>query len=58
MGEAPVKRSTQAFLTTHMGSLPRPHAVVEHIAAKFAGEPFDPAELDREISDARPRCRA
>jgi 5-methyltetrahydropteroyltriglutamate--homocysteine methyltransferase len=38
-----MKRSTDRILTTHVGSLIRPPALREFLAAKEAGEPFDKA---------------
>lgn len=34
------------FLTTHVGSLPRPQAVVDQIFARERGEPLDEAAFD------------
>jgi 5-methyltetrahydropteroyltriglutamate--homocysteine methyltransferase len=36
-----MKRSTDRILTTHVGSLIRPPALREFLAAKEAGQPFD-----------------
>ena len=36
-----MKRSTDRILTTHVGSLIRPPALREFLAAKEAGKPFD-----------------
>jgi 5-methyltetrahydropteroyltriglutamate--homocysteine methyltransferase len=47
-----MKRSIGRILTTHTGSLPRPHALVVHTREKYSGQPSDPSELEREISDA------
>src|SRR5262245_66265874 len=38
-----MKRSTDRVLTTHVGSLIRPAALREFLAAKEAGKPFDQA---------------
>ena len=32
--------------TTHIGSLPRPHALLDLMKAKFAGQPFDEAKFE------------
>jgi len=45
-------RSTDAILTTHVGSLPRTPAVVDLLLRKEQGEPYDPAELDRAVAEA------
>ncbi|PYN94985.1 MAG: methionine synthase [Candidatus Rokuibacteriota bacterium] len=36
-----MKRSTDRILTTHCGSLPRPHDLLDLIKAKLGGEPYD-----------------
>ncbi|HEY9359870.1 MAG TPA: hypothetical protein VIQ50_05510, partial [Xanthobacteraceae bacterium] len=41
--DARMKRSTDRILTTHVGSLIRPPALREFLAAKEAGKPFDQA---------------
>src|SRR5690606_42120742 len=45
-------RSTDAILTTHVGSLPRTPAVVDLLLRKEQGEAYDPAELDRAVAEA------
>jgi 5-methyltetrahydropteroyltriglutamate--homocysteine methyltransferase len=40
------------ILTTHVGSLPRPHHLLDQMKAKIAGENVDPATYDRHVSDA------
>jgi len=50
-----MKRSTDRILTTHVGSLPRPAALLERAAARRRGEPADPAAdaelLRRSVAD-------
>ena len=46
-----MKRSTDRFLTTHTGSLPRPDDLIRMMYAKEEGVPVDPARARR----ARPR---
>jgi len=41
-----MKRSTDRILTTHVGSLPRPEAVVELLFAQDRGEAYDPGRFD------------
>ena len=36
-----MKRSTERLLTTHVGSLARPHELLELMKAVVAGEPYD-----------------
>jgi 5-methyltetrahydropteroyltriglutamate--homocysteine methyltransferase len=47
-----VKRSTERFLTTHTGSLPRPADLVQIMFAKEEGIPVDGAVLSRRIARA------
>jgi len=44
--------STDRILTTHVGSLPRPPALVEILVKKDHGEPFDHAEFARLTTQA------
>jgi 5-methyltetrahydropteroyltriglutamate--homocysteine methyltransferase len=45
-------RSTERIVTTHVGSLPRPKSLLRLILARYAGEPVDDAELERELDAA------
>src|SRR5690349_16561755 len=45
-------RSTERFLTTHTGSLPRPDDLVRMMYAKEEGVPVEPAALDKRVGDA------
>ena len=36
-----IQQNTDRIQTTHIGSLPRPHAVLDMMKAKFAGQPYD-----------------
>jgi 5-methyltetrahydropteroyltriglutamate--homocysteine methyltransferase len=47
-----MKRSTDRILTTHVGSLARPHPLLDLMRAKVAGQPFDPNEFDRQARAA------
>jgi 5-methyltetrahydropteroyltriglutamate--homocysteine methyltransferase len=42
-----MKQSTDRILTTHVGSLPRPPAVVDYLLRKERGQPFDPAGFEQ-----------
>src|SRR3984893_5315857 len=44
-----MKRSSDAILTTHTGSLPRPDDLVELLYAQESGEPVDSAALQARI---------
>ena len=47
-----MKLSTDRILTTHVGSLPRPQALVDLLVKKDHGEPYDHAELARRARQA------
>jgi 5-methyltetrahydropteroyltriglutamate--homocysteine methyltransferase len=47
-----MKRSTERFLTTHTGSLPRPEDLIRMMYAKEEGVPIDRAALARRIRSA------
>lgn len=44
------QQNKDRILTTHIGSLPRPHAVLDLMKAKYGKQSYDPAALDREIA--------
>jgi 5-methyltetrahydropteroyltriglutamate--homocysteine methyltransferase len=47
-----LQQNTDRIQTTHIGSLPRPHDVLELLKAKFAGQPYDQNMLDATIAKA------
>jgi 5-methyltetrahydropteroyltriglutamate--homocysteine methyltransferase len=47
-----MKRSTERFLTTHTGSLPRPDDLIRMMYAKEEGVPVDPAALAARVRSA------
>jgi 5-methyltetrahydropteroyltriglutamate--homocysteine methyltransferase len=47
-----MKLSTDRILTTHVGSLPRPRALLDLLRLKLTGEPVDQAALDARIAQA------
>ena len=47
-----MQRSTERFLTTHTGSLPRPPDLIRMMYAKEEGVPVDPAALSQRVADA------
>ena len=47
-----MKRSTDRILVTHVGSLPRPHAVLDMMKAKLAGQGYDAKTYESEIRNA------
>ena len=47
-----IQQNTDRIQTTHIGSLPRPHAVLDMMKAKFAGQPYDQKTYDATIAKA------
>ncbi|HEY8244952.1 MAG TPA: cobalamin-independent methionine synthase II family protein [Casimicrobiaceae bacterium] len=47
-----MKRSTDRFLTTHTGSLPRPDDLIRMMFAKEEGVPVDPSALEQRVAGA------
>jgi 5-methyltetrahydropteroyltriglutamate--homocysteine methyltransferase len=47
-----MKQSTDRILTTHVGSLARPHPLLELIRAQAAAQPFDADEFDKQTRAA------
>ena len=44
-----MQRSAERFLTTHVGSLPRPNDIVRSMFAKEDGVPLDDEDAGREL---------
>ena len=47
-----MKLSTDRILTTHVGSLPRPHPLVALLIKKDRNEPYDAAEFAAQVRQA------
>ncbi len=47
-----MRASTERILVTHVGSMPRPREVVDLLARKEAGEPYDRAAFDAAMTGA------
>src|SRR6266481_3528262 len=51
-----IQQNTDRIQTTHIGSLPRPHAVLDLMKAKFSGQPYDQkiynATIARAVKDS------
>ena len=47
-----LQQNTNRIQTTHIGSLPRPHEVLDILKAKYNGQPYDPKTLDATIAKA------
>ena len=46
----PLQQNTDHIQTTHIGSMPRPHALLDLLKAKYAGQPYDQATLDATLA--------
>jgi 5-methyltetrahydropteroyltriglutamate--homocysteine methyltransferase len=47
-----IQQNTDRIQTTHIGSLPRPHDLLDLMKAKFAGQPFDQEKYDAILAKA------
>lgn len=47
-----IQQNTDRIQTTHIGSLPRPHKLLDIMKRKFGGEPFDQSEFDATLRQA------
>lgn len=47
-----LQQNTNHIQTTHIGSLPRPHNLLDMLKAKFAGQPFDDARFEKALKQA------
>ena len=47
-----MRRSTDRILTTHVGSLARPHELLDTMKERENGRPYDHELLDRQVQDA------
>jgi 5-methyltetrahydropteroyltriglutamate--homocysteine methyltransferase len=50
------QHSIGRILTTHVGSLPRPHALLDMMKARLAGQSGDEAAYQKAVSDAVAQC--
>lgn len=41
-----IQQNTDRIQTTHIGSLPRPHALLDMLKAKYGGQPYDEAAFE------------
>jgi len=51
-----VQQNTNRIRTTHIGSLPRPHALLDMLKAKFEGKPVDQTAYDAKLSSSVEDC--
>jgi len=47
-----LQQNSGRIQTTHIGSLPRPHHLLDRLKAKFSGQPFDEKAFDSELRQA------
>jgi 5-methyltetrahydropteroyltriglutamate--homocysteine methyltransferase len=47
-----LQQNTDRIQTTHIGSLPRPHNVLDLLKAKFSGKPYDEKTLEAALTKA------
>ena len=48
----PIQQNTNRIQTTHIGSLPRPHCLLDVMKLKYAGKPYDQAAYDATLKRA------
>jgi 5-methyltetrahydropteroyltriglutamate--homocysteine methyltransferase len=51
-----VQQNTNHIQTTHIGSLPRPHNLLDLLKAKYAGQPYDERQLASVLTQAVADC--
>jgi 5-methyltetrahydropteroyltriglutamate--homocysteine methyltransferase len=51
-----VQQNTDHIQTTHIGSLPRPHQLLDILKAKYAGQPYDETALGATLKQAVADC--
>jgi 5-methyltetrahydropteroyltriglutamate--homocysteine methyltransferase len=47
-----IQQNTDRILTTHIGSLPRPHGLLDVMKAKYSGKPYDEAAFQQALRKA------
>src|SRR5262245_37814414 len=51
-----LQQNTTRIQTTHIGSLPRPHALLDIMKAKLNHQPYDPQEYKAKLTNAVADC--
>ena len=51
-----VQQNTAHIQTTHIGSLPRPHNLLDMLKAKYAGQSYDEGQLNSVLTQAVADC--
>ena len=49
------QQNTDRIQTTHIGSLPRPHALLDIMKAKYGGQPYNRKNYDEMVAESRRR---
>jgi 5-methyltetrahydropteroyltriglutamate--homocysteine methyltransferase len=44
-----LQQNTDRIQTTHIGSLPRPHRLLDAMKAKYSGQPYDPTAFQQAL---------
>jgi len=47
-----LQQNTDRIQTTHIGSLPRPHRLLDAMKAKYSGQPYDEAAFQQALRGA------
>ena len=51
-----IQQNTDRIQTTHIGSLPRPHALLDILKKKYQGQAYDEGQLNSILKDAVAEC--
>jgi hypothetical protein len=51
-----VQQNTDHIQTTHIGSLPRPHNLLDVLKAKYTGQPYDESKLNSVLAREVAEC--
>jgi 5-methyltetrahydropteroyltriglutamate--homocysteine methyltransferase len=51
-----IQQNTDRIQTTHIGSLPRPHALLDILKKKYQGQSYDEGQLNSILKDAVAEC--
>ncbi len=51
-----IQNNTDRIKTTHIGSLPRPHDLLDMMKIKFSGKPYDERTYDAKVTQAVAAC--
>jgi 5-methyltetrahydropteroyltriglutamate--homocysteine methyltransferase len=54
--ELALQQNTDHIQTTHIGSLPRPHNLLDLLKAKYSGQRYDEGELNAVLAEAVAEC--